>query len=172
MKEFLRKDKILVTLVLALLTVFIFRNYFFKNQVPFPSNLLVSFYSPWRFYEWKEYPNGPPNKPIGFDDLRIFHPFRKFTMDQLKIGEWPLWNPYNFSGSVHLASYQTAVFYPLNIFYFVLPQVDTWSLLVILQPVLSGLFMYLFLKEINLSKKAAFWLLLFPAGWWFGWRKI
>ena len=171
MKEFLRKDKILVTLVLALLTVFIFRNYFFKNQVPFPSNLLVSFYSPWRFYEWKEYPNGPPNKPIGFDDLRIFHPFRKFTMDQLKIGEWPLWNPYNFSGSVHLASYQTAVFYPLNIFYFVLPQVDTWSLLVILQPVLSGLFMYLFLKEINLSKKAAFFgsLAFAFSGWMVVW---
>lgn len=151
-----RKTDLLVILAFAFFSIIIFRTYFFTNRVPFPANLLVSAYSPWRNYEWEGYPFGPPAKPMGYDDLRIFYPYRKLITDQLRKGQWPLWNPYNFSGNVHLATYQSPVFYPLNFFYFILPQIDAWSLLVILQPILSGTFMYLFLKKINLSKKASF----------------
>jgi len=162
---------IFVVAVLVLLTGVIFRGYFFKGQVPFPANLLVSYYSPWQFYEWEGYPNGPPNKPIGFDVIKLFYPYRKFTVDQLKLGQWPLWNPYNFSGNVHLATYQSAVFYPLNLLYFLLPLIDAWSWLVIIQPILAGVFMYLFLAKINLSRKAAFFgsLVFAFSGWMIAW---
>lgn len=152
----MKKDKLLAILIFFIFSVVLFRGYFFQNKVPFPANLLVSYYSPWIYYEWKGYPNGPPNKPIGFDNLRIFYPYKKFTIEEIKNLQWPLWNPYNFSGNVHLATYQSAVFYPLNFFYFVFSLVDSWSILVFLQPVLSGFFTYLFLKEINLSSRASF----------------
>ncbi len=151
-----KKGSLLVILALVFLTGVVFRKYFFKGQIPFPSNLLVSFYSPWKNYQWGGYPNGPPNKPIGFDVIKLFYPFREFTIEQFKGAQWPLWNPYNFSGNIHLATYQSAVFYPLNLLYFVLPLIDAWSWLVILQPILTGFFMHLFLKEIGLSKKASF----------------
>ena len=167
------KNLVLVFSVLVLLTVIIFRGYFFKGQIPFPANLLVSFYSPWQDYEWEGYPNGPPNKPIGFDVIKLFYPYRKFTIEQLKLGQWPLWNPYNFSGNIHLATYQSAVFYPLNLLYFLLPLIDAWSWLVILQPILAGLFMYLFLRAIDLSEKAAFFgcLAFAFSGWMVAWME-
>ncbi|PJE70020.1 hypothetical protein COU97_02035 [Candidatus Shapirobacteria bacterium CG10_big_fil_rev_8_21_14_0_10_48_15] len=172
-RQLKKKGDLLAILAFVILTAIIFRNYFFKGQVPFPANLLVSFYSPWRHYQWEGYPNGPATKPIGFDNLRSFFPYRKFTLDQLKLGQWPLWNPYNFSGNIHLATYQAAVFYPLNLLYFVLPLIDAWSWLVILQPILAGFFMFLFLRKINLSSRAAFFgaLTLAFSGWMLAWSE-
>lgn len=150
-----RYKEFIVILFFAFLSIFIFRDYFLKNAVPFPSNLLASFYQPWISYKWEGYPNGPPSKPVGFDNLRIFYPLRKLTIDQIKNKEWPLWNPYNFSGNTHLGVYHSSVFHPLGFLFFLLPQIDAWSLIVILQPFLSGIFMYLFLREISLSRRSS-----------------
>ncbi|NCN58335.1 YfhO family protein [Candidatus Microgenomates bacterium] len=160
-------------ILLSVLSVFLFRNYFFKGQVPFPSNLLVAYHSPWADYEWEGYPNGPPNKPIGFDNLKLFYPFRKFTTEQLAQGHIPLWNPYVFSGNIHLATYQSAVLYPLNVLYFVLPQIDAWSLLIIAQSIIAGIFTYLFLKKLSLSfKSSLFGAVLFAySGWMTVWSQ-
>ncbi|RJQ25339.1 hypothetical protein C4577_06060 [Candidatus Parcubacteria bacterium] len=143
-------------LVFTLLTIIVFREYFFENKVPFPSNLLVSFYEPWVSYEWEGYPNGPPNKPAGFDNLRIFYPLKKITIDQLKNFDVPLWNPYSFSGNTHLATYQSAVFHPLGFLFLVLPQIDAWSIIIILQPFLCLIFTYLYLREIGCKKNTSF----------------
>ena len=150
-----RYKEFIIILFFAFFSIFIFRDYFFKNAVPFPSNLLASFYQPWISYKWEGYPNGPPSKPAGFDNLRIFYPLRKLTTDQIKNFEVPLWNPYNFSGNTHLGVYHSSVFHPLSFLFLLLPQIDAWSLIVILQPFLSGIFMYLFLKEINLSRRSS-----------------
>lgn len=164
--------ELIVVLIFALLSIFIFKDYFFKDKVPFPSNLLVSFYQPWASYSWEGYPSGPPNKPIGFDNLRIFYPLRKLTIEQFKNLEWPLWNPYDFSGNTHLATYQAAVFHPLSFLFIFLPQIEAWSLIIILAPFLSSVFMYFFLKEINLNRKASFFGALtfafsgFMVVWW------
>lgn len=153
MKE--KYKEIFVIILFAILTIFVFRNYFIKKTVPFPANLLVSFYQPWAQYQWKDYASGPPNKPIGFDSLRIFYPLRKLNVEQIKDFEFPLWNPYNFSGNTLLATYQAAVFHPLSFLFFILPQIDAWSAVVILAPFLTSTFMYFFLKEINLSRRAS-----------------
>lgn len=145
--------EIFIILFFLFLTLFTFRDYFLKNLIPFPANLLVSFYEPWVSYKWQGYPSGPPNKPIGFDNLRIFLPIRKITTDQIKKFEWPLWNPYSFSGNTHLATYQSAVFHPLTFLFLLLPLIDAWSVIIILQPFLSGIFMYLFLRELAIGRK-------------------
>lgn len=140
----------------ALLCIFTFRNYFFKNLVPFPSNLLAAFYQPWASYSWVGYPYGIQHKPIGFDNLRIFYPQRSFTIAELRQFRIPLWNPHSFAGNTHLGTYQSAVFHPLSFLFFILPQIDAWSLIVVFQPFLACIFMYLFLQELTLSKKASY----------------
>ena len=161
----------LVILFFSLLSVISFRNYFFKGLVPIQFNLLPSFYSPWKYFSWPEYQSGVPNKPIGTDNPKLFYPYRKFTVDELKNGRVPLWNPYVFSGNIHAATYQAAVYYPLNFLYFILPLADAWSILVILQPILTGLFTFLFLKSQKISDKGSiFGALSFAfSGWMISW---
>ncbi len=126
---------------------FIFASpYFFKGLVPFPSKYLVTFFPPWNAAY------GMPVKNNAMPDvITQIYPWKKLTIDTWKKGEIPLWNPYSFSGTAHLGNYQSAVLSPFNLLFFVLPQIDAWSLLVLLQPLLAGLFMYIFLKEIGRS---------------------
>lgn len=154
MKE--KYKELIIIFLFIFLAIFTFRNYFLNKTVPFPANLLVSFYQPWISYEKEDYPSGPSNKPIGFDNLRIFYPLRRLTIDQLRNFDLPLWNPYNFSGNTHLATYQSAVLHPLSFLFLVLPQIDAWSLIIIIQPFLVSLFMYLFLRENTLSRRSSF----------------
>ncbi len=142
-----------VFLLFVVVVVLIFRNYFFNNLVPFSSNLLLSYYEPWITYQGE---NRVTNKPTGFDNLRIFFPLRKLTIEQIKNFEIPLWNPYAFSGNMLLATYQSAVFHPLSFLFLILPQIDAWSMIIIFQPILASVFMYLFLKELGMKNKIAF----------------
>ena len=142
-------------IIFFLLTIFIFRQYIFLGKVPFAGNLLVSLYEPWKTYPSPQYPNGPANKPIGFDSLRIFYPLRSLTIDSFKHFQLPLWNPYDFSGNMQLATYQSAVFFPLTPLFLLLPQIDAWSITVFLEPFLTALFTYFFLRGLSLSKKAS-----------------
>ena len=140
----IKNAQVFVVIFFIFLTLGAFRSYVWKHQVPLPFNLLAFLYSPWKYQTWPGYPLGVQNKPLGFDNLKLFYPYRTFTTAELKQGRIPLWNPYVFSGNVHAATYQSAVWYPLNILYFVLPQADAWSVLIFLQPILVGWFTYLF----------------------------
>lgn len=141
---------------IVIFTFFIFRQYFLGNKVPIPGNLLLSFYQPWASYTWDGYINGLPSKPIGFDTLRMFYPLRKIVTDQIKLGEFPLWNPYSFSGNVIFAAYQSAVFHPLTWLFLVLPQMDAWTVVILLIPILTYFAMSIFLRDLELSNKAVF----------------
>lgn len=144
-----------IFLSIVVLTIVFFREYFFNNRVPLPFNLLVSFYSPWRFEKIQGFENGIANKPTGSDVLKLFYPFRKYTEEIIKKSKIPLWNPYIFAGNVHSATYQAAVYYPLNIIYRILSLPDAWSYLVIVQPILAASFIYLFLRSLELSRMAS-----------------
>lgn len=124
--------------------------YFSKGLMPFPSQYLVSFFNPWTNYHGMAYKNGAMP-----DIITQIYPWKKITIDTLKNGMLPTWNPYQFSGNPHLANVQSAVFTPLNLLFFVMPFMDAWSLLVLLQPLLASLFMFLFLRSLDLNKYAA-----------------
>lgn len=141
--------------ILVLLPILFFRQIFTTKQTLAPFNLLVSHFSPWRYYSWPGYPNGVPNKPLGTDNLKLFFPYRLFTIDTLKKGRLPLWNPYVFSGNIHAASYQSAVFYPLSVVFLFLSPTDAWSMMIILIPVLSSWFTYIFLRGLDLSRRSS-----------------
>lgn len=122
--------------------------YFLQKKVPFPSRYLVSHFSPWNAYP--EY--GIPVKNNAMPDvIGQIYPWKKFTIDSWKRGDIPLWNPYTFSGTPHLANYQSQVFSPTNLIYFLLPFLDAWSIQILLQPLLAGIFMYLYARKLNIS---------------------
>lgn len=129
----------------------------FKGEIPFPGDLLVNT-NPYSAQSFLGYaPGGYPNKAQGPDVITEIYPWRHFSVSQIKLGNIPFWNPYNFSGNPQMADFQTAVFYPLNLLYLILPFNLSWSLLILLQPLLAAIFMYLFLKRgIGLKDFASF----------------
>ncbi len=119
----------------------------FKGYIPFPGDLLVS-QTPYKAQSYLGYPpGGYPNKAQGPDVINEIYPWRFFAVSQLKQGQIPFWNPYNFSGNPQMADFQSAVFYPFNFLYLLLPFNFAWTLIIMLQPLLAALFMYLFLKK-------------------------
>lgn len=153
MKRFFTRYEFLLVFAGAIcLTVVLFNKLFFQQKILFPANLLVSSYAPWKYEPDPQFPNGPPNKPTGFDNIRQFFPNRKLLQESLVRGIIPLWNPYIYSGTPFLAAFDTAVLYPLSWFAALLPAIRGWDFLVIIAPLLSLLFMYLFLSSLKFDR--------------------
>ncbi len=143
------------TTIGAIILIFFYKTFLY-GQIPFPGDLLVSEYQPWKSYSFLGYnPGSIPNKAQYPDTLRQLYPWKTLSIQLLKEGQLPLWNPYNFAGSPLLANFQSAVFYPLNIFYVMFPQHVAWTLLILLQPALAFVFTYFYCQKIGLSKLAS-----------------
>ncbi len=142
-------------IILFFLVLTIFYPLFLKNQVPFSANLLASYFNPFAKEKFTGWEQGIPNKPVGIDDIRIFYPQREFTMEMLKAGSLPFWDPYTFSGNFHIGLSETAVFYPLNLIFFLFPQIVAWIILMFMEPIIAGTGMYLFLKTLFKEKTPA-----------------
>jgi|SRR5882724_2739225 len=122
--------------------------YFLQHKILYPAQYQVSFFTPWNVYP--QYAGPVKNNALS-DVVNELYPWKHFTIEELKKGRIPLWNPYSFSGTPHLANYQSAVFSPFNLLFFIFPFIDAWSLVILLQPLLAGLFLYLFLREVKVS---------------------
>ena len=146
------------TIKVALLIVTITSILYFpilKGKTPIAGNLLVSFYNPWAQETIPNWEQGIPKKPTGIDDIRIFYPQRTITNKIIKNLQIPAWDPYSYAGTFHLARSETAVFYPLNLLFLMLPQNLSWIILVLIQPVIAGLGMYLYLISVIKDQKAS-----------------
>lgn len=126
--------------------------YFLRHSVPFPTRQLVTFFAPWNQYD--KYA-GPVKNNAMPDVVTQIYPWKHFVITELKAGRLPLWNPNNFSGNPALANFQTAVFSPFTLLYFILPFIDAWSLTVLLQPLLAGIFTYFLTREMRVSRAGA-----------------
>jgi hypothetical protein len=80
-----------------------------------------------------------------------FIPPRFFWVESIKRADFPLWNPYQFSGHPFFANPQYAILYPLNSLFFLLPFDVAFNGIIILHFFLGGLFTYLFLKDLEVS---------------------
>ena len=127
--------------------VLLFFSPIFKGYIPFPGDLLINS-NPYRTESYLGYnPGGYPSKDQGPDVINEIYPWRYFSINQIKQLSLPFWNPHNFSGNPQLANFQTGIFYPLNFFYLFLPFNISWTIIIMLQPFLAGIFMLLFLKK-------------------------
>ncbi len=109
---------------------------------------MVVSYSP-----WLDYYKFPVQNPLISDVFSQFVLWKYLAIEALKNFEWPLWNPYSFTGNPLLATYHSASLYPLNIL-LLLPKHYGWGLYIYSQTLIASLAFYLFISQIVKSKIA------------------
>ena len=82
--------------------------------------------------------------------------FQKFGYEELRQGNLPLWNPYLFSGQPYVGSFDTAMLYPLNLAFLVLPLAKAINVDFALHTFLAGLFMLMWTARRGLHPLACF----------------
>jgi hypothetical protein len=87
--------------------------------------------------------------------LYQFWPWRAQVKAALLAGEWPLWNPLLGNGAPLLANLQSAVFYPPNLLYLLMPVEHGLTLSVLLHLGLAGGLMFAYTRRLGLEPFAA-----------------
>lgn len=83
------------------------------------------------------------------------YPWGMYAAEKLRMGMFPLWNPYSGTGIPLLANYQSAVLFPLHIIYYVFPNALAFDFLLALRMIIIGLTFWWFLKGEGLSAPAS-----------------
>ncbi len=93
---------------------------------------------------------------LGGDYQWQFYPWTRLFADAMKNGTLPLWTPDIQSGFPLFAEGQTAMLYPLNLFFFsVFPFDSAYNLLFLTHFLMGGAFAYLFARKRRLGREAA-----------------
>ncbi len=144
--------KISPLLIIFFVWLIFSKPFFFESKIPYPTSYQLNALSLWNTNE--KY-LGPIKNPAIPDVVTQIMPWRHLTIESWKNLSIPLWNPYSFTGTPHLANYQSAVFSITNLFFFILSFNNAWGLAVLIQPLLAGIFMYLFTRSLKLSNTAS-----------------
>jgi hypothetical protein len=80
--------------------------------------------------------------------------WRDFGFGQIRQGNLPLWNPHIFSGMPFLGGFQSALLYPPNLIYLILPLQKAINVGIMLHVFLAGVFMYLWTSHRRLHPLA------------------
>jgi len=116
-----------------------------------PANLLCDIY-PWRTGDPKDL---VPWNVLQFDGITQFYPWRLFAAQTWKSGFVPLWNPHQFCGTPFLANGQSAVLYPPNLLFVLLPVKLAFGWSDILHLIFTGVTAYLFFRQVGESSRWA-----------------
>lgn len=138
--------------MLALLVACFFWRVLFGGQVLLPASYL-SHFEPWR--HGVQSSSDAPWNALTWDAIAQYYPWRLYARQSLHAGEAPLWNAHQFCGAPFAANAQSALFYPLNIIFWLLPLPFSFGLSAAVHLFLAGLFMFLFLRARALSRAAA-----------------
>lgn len=156
MRKLFSKNLVAILAPIFLIVLFFLPN-ILAGKIPIPADSLLGLYHPFRDESFQGFNPGkfPIKNPLTADPILQTYPWKYQTIENLKNLILPFWNPYNFSGQPLLANSQSAPFSILNILFFIFSFNTAWTLYIILPTLLTGLFMYLFLKSLNLSKPAS-----------------
>lgn len=154
--KLINKSLVAAIIILIIANFFIFWQFYLKGLLPFPGNLLVSYYFPWNGGGFPGFDPWTTRKSvIAMDVIRQMYPWKTLAADIIKSGQFPFWNPHNFSGTPLLANLQSSVFFPGSVLLLILPYLPAWIIQVIGLPLALSLFAYLFLRSLKLSPMAA-----------------
>jgi hypothetical protein len=117
----------------------------------FLAGLALFFISIFFFYDLFDGRNLLTERDLG----PYFIPPRFFWTESIKHGDFPLWNPFQFSGHPFFANPQHAILYPLNGLFFLMPFDLAFNTVIILHFFLGGLFTYLLLKDLKVNSTGA-----------------
>lgn len=139
--------------VLLLLPFTLFLSVTFGNRTQLPVDNLFQ-YQPFRASASQFGITQPQNALL--DDLILEnYQWKHHTIEALKAGQLPLWNPYLFAGVPFLAAGQHSMLYPLSALYLLLPLDAAYGWFTVLQLGLAGVFMFIFMRALGLRRMSA-----------------
>ena len=89
------------------------------------------------------------------DLFNWFYPWRVFAADSLSRLDFPLWNPYSYSGTPFLANMQSGLLYPPNVVFWLFNFPMAMRLFIVIQFGLAAWFMYLLLRALSCRTASA-----------------
>lgn len=146
------KGQFLAIAAIVIAHVAQFWPFYFLRKLPFPGDILVGFYFPWNtggFAGFDPFVQFKAQNTV--DVIKQMYPWRDFALSLARVGEWPLWNPYSFSGMPFIANLQSALFFPGHALGLFMPSIDAWIALVVSELLIFGLLVYQFLRSERLS---------------------
>jgi hypothetical protein len=84
-----------------------------------------------------------------------FVAWRAFAADSLRYGELPLWNPYTYAGQPFLGGFQSALLYPPNLIFLVLPLERAINFAILAHLLLLGWGVYAWASRRGFARPAA-----------------
>lgn len=148
------RSDILCVLVLAAATLGFWGPAIFAGRVLLPADI-IPLMPPWAATARDRFPDYRLAQNQLHGPIFEYYSWRYYARERLRKGEVPLWNPYELTGNVLLANSQSAVLYPPNILLDVLPLWLGIDLVTALHTLLTGLFMFAFLRGMRLSEPAS-----------------
>ncbi len=144
-----RADLYAVCCLLLLALIFCGRAVF-TGRALLPLDMLLLM-APWKAHTAALAPDFlVPQNPM-LDPVQQYYPWRAFAVSALKDGIIPLWNPFSYCGQPFLANLQSALFYPPNLIFLLLPLAAAFTWGAVLHIFLAGLFCYGLLRQWRLS---------------------
>ncbi|MEO6907636.1 MAG: hypothetical protein ABI210_07070 [Abditibacteriaceae bacterium] len=148
MRRFWNSQHTVPSLILVILTLVYWAKVLFTGQVLLPGNMLAG------FAPFGSHPNAPWNI-LQWDALGQYYPWRLFAARMLHQGQIPLWNPYQFSGAPFVANLQSAVFYPLNLPFWIFDVRYAFAISAALHTLLAAFGTYFLAQRWKLSRPAS-----------------
>src|SRR3989344_2775167 len=126
--------KIIPFAIIVLIPFIFFWQFLIKGLLPIPADTIIGLYHPFRDLYARDYPRGIPFKNFLITDpVRQQYPWRELAITTIKKAQLPLWNPYSMAGYPLLGNQQSAVLYPLNLLFLILPFSLSWGILIFLE---------------------------------------
>jgi len=164
--SYCNNDIVAPIIIFLFLSIIFFWKFFFLGQVPMPTDIL-SWLLPIKN-------NIPIVNPLISDVILQIYPFKLLVFESLRTFHINFWNPYLFAGETFIANVQPGFFYPFNLLALFFSDANSFSLIVFSQLFLGGIFMYFFLRELNLNKLPSYFgslafIFSGPFAVWFEW---
>ncbi|HRL14762.1 MAG TPA: hypothetical protein PKX07_22965, partial [Aggregatilineales bacterium] len=144
----MRRHDLAVIGLLFLLPLLLFWPQTVGGQTLLPTENLYQFEPYATYREVVRAPAIPHNDLLSDLVLQNFQ-WKVFIREQLAVGEIPLWNPHQFSGTPFMAAGQQSTLYPLSLIYYVLPLTAAYGWFTVVNLWLAGVFMYAFARGLG-----------------------
>ncbi len=113
-----------------------------------PGDMIVGAYLPWL-------EQIPVKNPIISDVFSQIYIWKSLVAESYRHFQWPLWNPYSYSGYPLLANVQSSAFSPTNLFMILLGDNAGWTAMIIFGVLGSLVSMYFLLRILGYRKDAS-----------------
>jgi len=126
----------------------------FQGKVLLPADLLLLM-PPWKAHARQMFPDFHRVYNPMLDVIQQYYPWRLFAAEWMRQDVLPLWNPHMFAGTSFVANGQSAIFYPLNVLFYLMPVKFAFGWTAILHLALIGVGTFGFLRCILRDRVAA-----------------